>query len=227
MRPTLEFIIDRFKYYNQLCFDGQLVMPPIKLNTRYAQMGVTKRGFVWDENNKTYNIRYSIEISVRRDLPEYEYTDTLVHEMIHYYIMTNNLVDDSPHGTLFRQKMNEITSKYGIRITIAFEPSDEEMIKTRTRQRFVCVADADDGHMLVAVVARNKLFQFWDYIPRMEGVSNVHWYVSDRQIFEKFPVAVSPTLIYIDADKIHHYLTGAHELENTGKEIRIIDRIQL
>ena len=80
----LEYIIDRFNYYNQLCFDGKLVMPPIKLNTRYAEMGVTKSEFVWDENEKSYHVRYSIEISIRRDLPEYEYTDTLVHEMIHY-----------------------------------------------------------------------------------------------------------------------------------------------
>ena len=222
MRPTLDFIIERFDYYNQLCFDGKLQRPPIRINTRYAEMGVTKSEVVLDENGKSYSIRHSIEISVRRDLPEYEYIDTLVHEMIHYYILSNHLKDDSPHGTLFRKKMEEITNKYGIRITIAFDPSDEEMVNTRTRQRFVCVADADDGHVLFAVVARNVLFQLWDSIPQMKGISNVHWYVSDRQIFEKFPVAGSPRLIYIDADKIHHYLTGAQELENTGKVIRVI-----
>ena len=113
-----------------------------------------------------------------------------------------------------------IMDKYGIRITIAFDPSDEEMVNTRTRNRYVVTAESNDGHMLGAVVARNKVFQFWDYIPKMDGVSNVHWYVSDRQIFEKFPVAVSPRLFNIDADKLHHYLTGAKELENTGEIIR-------
>ena len=221
MRPTLDYLVERFDYFNQLCFDGELQRPPIKLNTRYATMGQTcGECCVYDDGTILWkNLR--IEISVRRDLPEYEYIDTLVHEMIHYYVMTNNLQDDSPHGTLFRQKMEEITMNYGIRITIAFDPSDEEMVNTRTRNRYVVTAESNDGHMLVAVVARNKVFQFWDYIPKMDGVSNVHWYVSDRQIFEKFPVAVSPRLFNIDADKLHHYLTGAKELENTGEIIRI------
>ena len=117
--------------------------------------------------------------------------------------------------------MEEITKNHGIRITIAFDPSDEEMVNTRTRNRYVCTAELNDGHMLVAVVARNMIFQLWDHISNWEGISNVHWYVSDRQIFEKFPVSVSPRMFHIDADKLQHYLTGAKELENTGEVIRI------
>lgn len=221
MRPTLEYIIDRFDYYNQLCFDGALKRPPIRLNTRYATMGTTRGELRLGLDGKTNWTNITIEISARRDLPEYEYTDTLVHEMIHYYIMSNNLEDDSPHGTLFHRKMDEISQRYGIRITIAFDPSEEEMVNTRTRNRFVCTAESDDGHMLFAVIARNKMFQFWDLIHRIKGISNVRWYVSNRQIFENFPVAVSPNLMYIDADKLHHYLTGAKELENTGTLIRV------
>ena len=113
MRPTLQYIIEKFDYYNKLCFSGQLQRPPIRLNTRYSTMGITKGKQRIDSNGLPYWSDLSIEISVRRDLPEYEYIDTLVHEMIHYYIFSNNLVDDSPHGTLFRRKMDEITQKYG------------------------------------------------------------------------------------------------------------------
>jgi len=220
MRPTLDYIIEKFDYYNQLCFDGKLKRPPILLNTRYSAMGQTGGLGEIDENGKIHWSELRIEISVRRDLPEYEYIDTLVHEMIHYYIMSNDMEDDSPHGRLFRQKMEEITNKHGIRITIQYDPSEEIMIATRTRNRYICVAETTDGHTYFAVVARNKLFQFWELIPQIEGVSEVRWYVSDRQIFENVPVAVSPALIPIDAGKIHHYLTGARELENTGEIIR-------
>ncbi|MBO4550403.1 MAG: SprT-like domain-containing protein, partial [Bacteroidaceae bacterium] len=209
---TLDYITERFDFFNRLCFDGKLQRPPITLNTRYSQMGATKCKVVLDKDGKPYNTDFSMEISIRRDLPEEEFTDTLLHEMIHYYIIYNNLQDDSVHGTLFRQKMDEITTKYGIRITISFDPSDEEMVNTRTRNRYVCTAESDDGKMLFAVVARNKVPQLWDAIPKMQGVTNVRWYVSDRQIFEKFPVIVSPRLFHIDADKLHHYLTGAEEL---------------
>ncbi len=222
MRPTLQYILDKFDYYNRLCFAGQLKRPPIRLNTRYASMGLTKGRRINAPDGKSYWTDLSIEISIRRDLPEIEYIDTLVHEMIHYYILSNNLHDDSPHGSLFHQKMEEITRKHGIRITIAFDPSEEEMVKSITRYRYVCVAEMDDGHMAFAVVARSKVFEFWPLMSRIKGVKEVHWYASNRQIFEIFPVAVSPRLMIIEADKIHHYLTGAQELENTGSVIRPI-----
>jgi hypothetical protein len=220
MRPTLEYIIEKFDYYNQLCFDGKLKRPPILLNTRYAELGITKQQLIHNDDGTCQWSDPWIEISVRQDLPEYEYIDTIVHEMIHYYIVSNGLKDDSDHGTIFCQKMKEITEKYGIRITITYNPTEDEQIATKTRDRFICVANGTDGHTYFAVVAKNKLFRFWDIIPQIEGVSEVHWFVSDRRIFEKYPVAVSPSLMYIDAGKIHHYLTGARELENTGVLIR-------
>ena len=222
MRPTLQYILDKFDYYNHLCFDGQLKRPPIRLNTRYGSMGLTQGRWNVASDGTTSWTDLSIEISVRRDLPEMEYIDTLVHEMIHYYILSNNLQDDSPHGKLFHRKMEEITRRHGIRITLAFDPSEEEMVKTVTRYRYVCVAEMDDGHTAFAVVARNKVFEFWQLIPRIKGVKEVRWYASNRQVFEKFPVAVSPWLMMIDADKMHHYLTGAQELENTGTMVKVV-----
>lgn len=221
MRPTLGYINERFDYFNRLCFEGKLKHPVITLSTRYASMGRTITEYRYLENGKKIPESIRIEISVRRDLPEYEYTDTLLHEMVHYYIISNNLEDDSPHGSIFRQKMEEITEKSGFRITIAFEPSEEEMIKTITRPRYVCTAESQEGDMLIAVVARNKIFQLWDCFSNMPDICNIHWYVSDRQIFEIFPVAVSPRLIKIDAHRLHHFLTGAKELTNNGTTISI------
>ena len=56
---------------------------------------------------------------------------------------------------------------------------------------------------------------------QIPGTKDVRWYVSNRAIFQKFPVMVSPTVIIIDSDKIHHYLTGAKELMNNGTTITI------
>ena len=157
----------------------------------------------------------------QKDLPEEEYMDTLIHEMIHYYILSNGLVDDSPHGKLFKAKMDDINNMYGIRVTIAFDPSEEMLVKTMSRNRFVCVAELEDGQIGFAVVAKNKLFEFWEYFDLSEKIRDHRWYVSNRAIFEQFPVSVSPNFIIVDADIIHHYLTGAKELENTGQIIRV------
>ena len=220
MRPSLDYIIDKFDYYNALCFDGKLSRPPIRLNTRLAALGITRSVPVFDSQGCIVSNDLSIEISVRLDLPEEEYIDTLVHEMIHYYIMSNNMNDDSPHGTLFRSKMKEITDKYGIKITIRLDPTDEELVMMRSHPRCVCVVTFCDGRVGIAVVARNKLFRFWNIFSLINGVEETRWYVSDRAIFGKFPVSVSPCLKFMDADKVHHYLTGALELENDGSCIK-------
>ena len=219
MRPTLDYIKSKFEYYNKLCFDGMLPMPPIRLNMRYGIMGVTKSEVTRTPEGKLHYDNISIEISVRQDLPEEEYIDTLVHEMIHYYIEYNNIQDNSPHGRVFKEKMDYIQSRFGIKITIAFDPSDEYLVNTITHARYVCVAEFEDERMGIAVVAKNRIFLLWDAIPLLKGVKTVNWYVSNRAIFEKYPVMVSPGLIIEDSDKIHHYLTGAKQLERNNDTI--------
>lgn len=220
MRPNLYYFILQFEHFNKLCFDGKLERPPIRLNTRLSSMGLTIGQRRLDKHGNSYWEDLSIEISVRLDLPEEEYIDTLLHEMIHYWIMSNNFADDSTHGHLFRSKMEEITRKHGLKVSISFKSDEEQMINARSRWRYICVAECSDGGVYLAVVAKTKVFQFWKIIPTIEGVTDVHWYASNRQIFEQFPVRVTPRLQSIDSDKLQHYLTGAQELENTGHVIR-------
>lgn len=220
MRPTLNYVKEKFDYYNKLCFGGNLPVPPIKLNTRYGSMGYTRYSAYLSDDGRVCYTNLSIVISVRLDLPEEEYIDTIVHEMIHYYILVNGLQDDSPHGTLFKAKMKEITEKYGIKITLAFEPKEEELIQTITHTRYVCVAEFEEGDFGVAVVAKNKIFAMWSAFSNFKRVKNVKWYASNRAIFLQFGIAVSPRLYHVEPDKIQHYLTGAVELENTGNFIR-------
>lgn len=222
MRPTLEYIKEKFDFYNRLCFGGNLPMPPIRLNLRYRQLGTTKYRCVRDGNGNIHYQDISIEISIRRDLPEEEYIDTLVHEMIHYYIAYNNIVDDAPHGTVFRQMMQHITNTYGLKISTFFNPSDKELIASVTaRVRYICVVEFNDGKMGFAVVAKNKIFELWEIMPTIEGVKTVQWYASNREIFKKFPVTVSPRVILEHSCNIFRYLTGAKELYREGSVIRV------
>lgn len=221
MRPTLRYIQEKFNYLNQLCFEGALPMPPIKLSTRKLGMGVMRCRTVKTCDGRLHNCDFSIEISVRDDLPEEEYIDTLVHEMIHYYLAYNDIFDDAPHGTAFREKMQWITSTFGIKVTIEFAHTEEELVNQRSHNRYVCVIELDDGTTGLAVVAKNKLFQLWKLFPQMPHVTATHWYVSNRSIFGTFPTMVSPVYNIVDAGKIHHYLTGALPLQNDGVTIKI------
>jgi hypothetical protein len=218
MRPTLQYLEEKFDYYNNLCFGGQLPRPPISLNLRRGSVGLTYEKFYLE--NGVIKVGYNIQISVRLDLPEEEYIDTLVHEMIHYYIGINNLKDESPHGKIFMAKMHEITSTYGIKVTVVYDEDDETAIaRISNKIRYICVADFNNGRTGFAIVVRNKVFEFWQLFSKIPN-AEVHWYASNRGIFEKYKVVISPKLVPIDANKLHHYLTGAIELENTGSEIK-------
>ncbi|MGM9869013.1 MAG: SprT-like domain-containing protein [Sodaliphilus sp.] len=221
MRPTLEYVKEKFLYFNKLCFNNELPMLPIRLNTRRNGLGLTRFRRSLTADGKIVNTDFSIEISVRSDLPEEEYIDTLVHEMIHYHIAYHNIVDTSIHGEVFQRIMNHIISTFGVKVSIEFDPDDEYLVNTISRPRFVCVAEYNDGSTGLSVVAKNKLFPIWEYMEKIDDVKIVRWYVSDRAIFQKFPVMVSPGMYIVDADKIHHYLTGAQELQNDGKTIKV------
>lgn len=219
MRPTQPYIEEKFDYYNNLCFGGQLPRPRLMLSQRNRAVGMTKSRVTF-VNGKPV-VSHTIEISVRYDLPEIEYIDTIVHEMIHYYIRINNIQDDSPHGTVFRSMMNDISQKYGIRITIEYDESDEELIARVTdRNRYICVVEAVDGSTSFAIVIRDKVFHCWDVISKHPNVKDFKWYVSNRAIFEQFPTRITPAFITIEPDKIQDYLFGAHELERIDNVIK-------
>ena len=64
---------------------------------------------------------FVLRINTRFDLPEELIQDTILHEMIHYYIAVNHLRDTSSHGRLFRQEMKRINNEANRHITISYK----------------------------------------------------------------------------------------------------------
>lgn len=219
MRPDLEYLYSKFHYYNGLCFNGRLSSPEIRLNTRRGALGLTRRAI----DRETGKEKIWIEISVRHDLPEEEYLDTLVHEMIHYYIWSSHIADDGPHGSVFRAEMKRINVECGVRTTQYYENPEGELVNTRGRVRFICVVRMRDGLTGVAVVAKNNVLAFWDEFYRIPEAEDVEWYVSDREIFAQYPQRPVPTLYHLPQEKVEGYLQGARRLIRDGDSIMIED----
>lgn len=219
MRPNAKYLYDKFDYFNNLCFSGKLKRPEIRLNTRLDSVGLTRM----ISDPLTGEREIWIEISVRKDLPEEEYIDTLLHEMIHYYIISFDITDDAPHGTRFQSEMNRIINDYGFRITLNYTPDEETLANTRSRLRYFCVVRFNDGDTCISVVVKNNLFRFWDASYKLESASDVKWYVSDREILGRFPISAQFAFYSIRPEKLPLYLTGARELIKDGNTIRTID----
>ena len=105
-----KWVTDNYKKFNSLYFDnllpdpdGEMIIFDITTDKRYKSLGTAY-------DRKPYMIR----INFRYDLPEIEYQDTLLHEMIHIWQYVIGY--KGSHGKSFKKKAREI-NKYGWNIT--------------------------------------------------------------------------------------------------------------
>ena len=87
MTPTVAYLEERFDTFNELCFEGALPRIPVKLSGARSFVGRLTWRPVRDWRGRVVRREdFVIRISKRFDLPEAEIEDTLIHEMIHYWI---------------------------------------------------------------------------------------------------------------------------------------------
>ena len=123
MIPSIDYIQSCFDEYNARYFGGQLPPVPIKLSNARTFLG--KLTFVkhrkWLVFGDWTYTDFKLRINTRYDLPEELIQDTILHEMIHYFIAVNHLRDTSTHGRLFRQEMKRINTEGNRHITLSYK----------------------------------------------------------------------------------------------------------
>lgn len=144
-------------------------------------------------------------------MSERELEDTIIHEMIHYYIAYNNIKDTSAHGRVFRQMMAEINEQYGREITISHRKSDEPLVDTaqnRKKWHVVAVVDFNDGRRGVKVLPKVAQSIAWykQNVERAPGVKEVKLVWSLDVMFNKFPVSKSLKVHIVDRQALEEAL---------------------
>lgn len=136
MIPTIEYIQVRFDEFNVLFFNGSLPPLPIKLSNARSFLGKLcykkQRRWLFGEY---YNSNFVLRINTRMDLPQELVDDTILHEMIHYYIAVNQLRDARTHGPLFRREMKRINETGGRHISISYRPNAEQLAQLRAQHQ--------------------------------------------------------------------------------------------
>ena len=87
MRATLEYIKQKFDEYNNLMFEGKLKPLPFKLSNAKSSLGAVLILREKNPDDTWYYYGSVFKTSTLTDLPEDVVEDTIIHEMIHYYIM--------------------------------------------------------------------------------------------------------------------------------------------
>ena len=210
MRPTIDYIQRKFDEFNTLCFQGKLPPLPIKLSnarTFLGQLCYKKRRKLtggWE----IYD--YVLKVSTRVDMPEREVEDTILHEMIHYYINVNNLKDSGPHGTLFRQIMDHINSRYGRNITIRYKYTEEQKEEARDKRpkwHVIAIAHFNDGKTGIKILPRYKdrIINFRNKVFLIKGVKSVDFYFTNDPFYNKYPVSSAIRLYIISEEELNSH----------------------
>lgn len=192
MKPTTDFIEKRFREFNNQMFDGKLTMPPIQLSKARTFVGqcVAKKRRTLLHGTLLYDFR--LKFSICFDLPEEEWEDTIIHEMIHYYIGVNGLRDTSAHGKIFRKMMVTINQKFGRKLTISHKSTPEQkeqLYNAKKVWHVIALVNFRDGRKGLKVLPRirQRIVDYRSTMLRDKRISKVDLFMSNDPYFNRFP----------------------------------------
>lgn len=214
MRATQPYIQQKFDEFNVLCFNGKLPPIPIVVSKARTYLGVcayrTKRDFLGRKRNYDFRLR----ISAYFDLPEAVLEDTLIHEMIHYYIAYHHLKDTSTHGNLFRQMMADLNTRYDRHITVSHHLTSEqirEAAEKRRKPHAVAVVGFDDGRVAFKVLPmqHERIATYCSRVRRAPRVTSVDVFFTDNHFFNRYPISSALKVYYIEESELKEVLKDA------------------
>lgn len=137
MALTIDILHAWFRQFNADYFGDELPVPRIALSKARTRLGTMSCRRVRKLLRWTYT-DFTIRISTYYECSEREYQETLLHEMIHYYIAYKNISDTSSHGKVFRQIMLQLNNEHGWNITITSSMRNHKLTPV---QRKITVAN--------------------------------------------------------------------------------------
>lgn len=227
MIPEIDFIKKTFSIYNETIFKGELPIPRFNLTRARTFRGKLvyriRRKLI-----KTEFYDYEMRFSINFNLSQTEWEDVVIHEMIHLYIAAKKIKDNSSHGPVFRQIMEDINKVYSRNIKVSSKSTINEAAEKnpdrRVKGHFICLARMNDGRLGVAPVAKSRIFSLWDAFQNFNGVRSLRWIGSTDVWFNHVPHVQTPKFYILNEDDIRIHLKGARHVERTGNRIKVLNR---
>jgi hypothetical protein len=114
-------MLDTFNQCNMEFFEGKLLFPQFDLLHSYRTCGYfqyTTGG--WFDKTVYDPIIFMTDYY---DFTERQFTDIMVHEMIHYYLAWNRVKTKKYHGKEFMEIAHDLNEKYGLNVTKTLDAS--------------------------------------------------------------------------------------------------------
>lgn len=191
MRASLKFIREKFREFNAEYFHGELPTIMLRINHSRRTLGIFRsiRGMA---DQREALLRCSISISSCYDLEQSVIEDTLIHEMIHFYIWWNKIDDTSSHGPAFLRIMESINEQGGRRLSVSRRlDSQERGSDQKQRNNYILVVRYTNGSLSITVCARTKIFEFHDILTQNarhdSDILSWEWYWSRDPWMNRYP----------------------------------------
>lgn len=154
MELTAKILRAWFVQFNTDYFGGELPEPRLLVSTAHTQLGQFSCRRVRKGLFRGYTTTgYTIKVSDYYQMEEHDYQQTLLHEMIHYYISYTGARDTSAHGRLFRQLAARINEVGGWRITVSSRTEQYAVRNQKPSAQYLLIAiKTTDGHHYLSVV---------------------------------------------------------------------------
>lgn len=227
MIPDLIFVKNTFIQFNSQIFNSSLPAPRFTLTKARTFRGKlcyrVKKSFL-----RTVNSDFELRISTSFNLPQKEWEDVVIHEMIHLHIASKGIKDTSSHGREFRKMMQFVNATHGrkIRISTKSDPfkEDNPLADKRVKAHFICLAKFSDGRLGMAPVAKTRIFSLWDYFSNFPGVVSLKWIGTTDTWFNGFPHIKNPKFYIVKESDLIPHLKGAAPLMRNGNNIKVVSR---
>lgn len=212
---SLAYLREKFSEFNAMCFEGTLPTPVLRISNSRTMLGSVRYKKERRLFRKPSFHDFTLSISAYYRLNASELEDVILHEMIHLDILCHQQVDDSAHGPLFRQKMEDINHRFNRHITISHKgkltPNSNKKM-----QNIIAVSHFEDGRWGVTRVSPSKVHELQKSLPRYYKLQSISWFNSSNPYFANYPRSLTPKIYRVDEEELHRELEGAIAIQHLG-----------
>ncbi|MBO7114695.1 MAG: SprT-like domain-containing protein [Bacteroidaceae bacterium] len=218
MIPNVAYVQEKFGEFNRMIFDGKLPEPPISITNAKTYLGVCafRKHRKW--HGKLECSDFKIRISRRFDLPQEEIDDTIIHEMIHYWIGLFSPADMPGHSPLFRKMMTDINARYDRHIRVSHRLSaeqQEQAIDKRPKKHVVASVVLKDGRTGIKVIPcmERHIRRYRRGMMASGKVRSIQFYQTTDPFFNRYPSSSAFTVYFLDPAVIASHLNAGDDLK--------------
>lgn len=194
MRIDLFFLTERFDRFNKTIFNEILPEPKFELCAVKSFLGKCNYKINYQSDGSRRTSGFTLRFNSADELPERTAEDILIHEMIHFFIAYTGLIDNAPHGSLFKALMKNINEVHGRNITISYKRAGTapQTPPTGLKNRIVAVIEFRNGKYGIGVlpVSTDKVAEYRRRLRTLPDFRKVDFYVTTDPLITRHRTSI-------------------------------------